>query len=130
MALQYDSTTGVSVTPLAFATAIGLVESNGNPNSKLGDDGRALGRFQVHPDECWGWAKRLSLAPQLSETWDSFVERIVEGFYSFHTDQGLTAIQTAMTWHIGHIVREESPDWDLGYASRFVDAARTLANAG
>lgn len=116
------------MTPIDFATAIGIVESNGNPNSPLGDDGRALGRFQVHPDELWGWATRLTLYPHLSETWDSFVDRVVQRFYTFHVAQSLTPVQIAMCWHLGHISRESDPDWDSGYAARF--AAAALGNAG
>lgn len=114
------------MSPDQFATAIGIVESNGDSDVPLGDDGRALGRWQIHPDEMWTWAKRLTLAPQVNETWDSFVGRLIKGFYSFHTVQTLTDVQIAMTWHLGHISREDSPDWDLAYADKFRNAARTV----
>ena len=109
---------GLSMTTQQFATVVGIVESNGDPNSPLGDHGRALGRFQIHPDEMWAWANRLALAPELGETWDSFIERIVEGFYTFHTAR-LAPIEVAMTWHIGHITKEGDPDWDASYAAKF-----------
>ena len=114
------------MTPQAFATAIGIVESNGNPNAPLGDGGRAIGRFQMHPDEMWTWARRLSIAPAANETWDSFIGRIVQAFYTFHCSEALTDVQIAMTYHIGHILRENSPEWDLGYAEKFSNAARGL----
>jgi hypothetical protein len=109
------------MTPRQFSHALAIVESTDNPNTPKGDGGRADGRWQIHPDEMWTWAHRLALAPQLGETWDSFVERIVEGFYSFHTAQ-LAPIEVAMTWHIGHVVHFGGAAWDAGYAAKFATA--------
>ena len=113
------------MTPQQFATAIGAVESNNNPNSPLGDHGRAFGQFQVHPDWVFDWARRLALAPQLGELWDSFIERLVCAFYSFHVSQ-LSAPEIAMTFHIGHVVHFGGADWDAGYGDRFSKAAAGL----
>lgn len=115
------------MTAKQFADALGVVESNGNPYAPMGDGGRALGRWQIHPDELWTWAHRLALAPELGETWDSFIERVVWGFYQFHTT--LSAVEVAMTWHIGHVVRENDVEWDDAYADRFNAAITGLNTA-
>ena len=106
------------MTPQHFAQCIGQVESNNNANAPLGDGGRAFGRFQTHPDWVWDWAHRLAIAPQLGELWDSFIERLVCGFYGFHCSH-LSAPEIAMSFHIGHIVRFGGDDWDVGYGNRF-----------
>lgn len=107
------------MTPQQFSTALGLTESNGNPNSPLGDHGRALGRFQVHPDWVFDWSNRLGIVPKLSETWDSFVERMVQAFYTHHVGGTLSDVEIAMAFHIGHLVHNYDPDWDSAYADRF-----------
>ena len=117
------------MTPDQFTYALGIVESSNNPNAPLGDAGRALGRYQCHPDFVWQWAHRLGLAPQLNETWDSFLTRLVVAFYNFHAPQNLTDVQIAMTFHEGHITREGDPSWDAGYALRFADAVQRIMPA-
>lgn len=114
------------MSPQQFAHAIAIVESNDNPNAPLGDAGRALGRWQWHPDAVWGWAVRLSVVPTLNETWDSFLYRLLLRHYVFHSQQGLTDVQCAMAFHEGHIVKEGDVDWDTGYAARFINAAVTV----
>ncbi len=108
--------------PETFATILGLVESDGNPNALLGDDGRAAGRFQIHPDFLWEWANRLKLQPKLNERWDSFYSRLVQAFFTFPFHLKLLPVEVAMTFHKGHIVRWATPlppDWDQDYANRW-----------
>ena len=115
------------MTPANFAKAIAVVESGDRSNPPLGDDGRALGRYQMHPDSS-GSGRRISKqCLRLSETWDAYFTRLIQQYFGYRTGQGLTAIQAAVSFHVGHIVREDDPTWDAQYASDFTDAARGLA---
>lgn len=118
------------MTPQQFAQIIAIIESGNISNPPLGDGGRAIGKYQMHPDFVFGWATRLGKLPMLGETWDSFFSRLIQGYYAFRVAGGYTPIQIAMSFHRGHPMREDSPDWLADdYAARFVDAARS-AGAG
>ena len=104
--VQYEAGESLPVNPDDFAHAIAIVESGDNPNAPLGDHGRALGRYQMHPDFMWDWCKRLNIHPELNETWDSFQYRLILRHYSFYSGQGLTDVQCAMSFHEGHLCRE------------------------
>ena len=101
-----------------FTTALGLTESDGNPNAPLGDDGRAVGRFQAHPDWQWTWAKHYNLAPNLDEKWDSWIERLVMAFAADHLKY-MTPEKVAMYFHLGHMSAPIDKGWDADYAARF-----------
>ena len=101
--------------------AIANVESNGNPNIGFGDGGRAMGRFQVHPDWLWGWANHYHLTPNLDETWDSFVRRVVTAFVDDHLSHMQPAI-VDMYFHLGHITYPKDIDWDQERCDKFIDA--------
>ena len=109
------------MTPFEFAHRIAVVESNNNPNAPLGDDGRALGRFQVHPDWLFDWSTNYHITPHLMETWDSFVIRVVEAFYQSHTT--MMDVEIAMYFHLGHPCKSTDSDWDKDYAERFTTAS-------
>lgn len=103
-----------------FVHALAMTESGNNTNAPLGDNGRAMGRFQVHPDWVFTFSSAYHLSPMLGETWDSFITRIVRAFYQEHVIKyGMTAEEIAMAFHIGHIVKADSSDWDVAYAERF-----------
>jgi hypothetical protein len=101
-----------------FLWCLGKTESKDNPNAPLGDHGRALGRFQVHPDWVDTQEKRFGIRPALNETWDSFATRLVIAFFE-HYSQSMTDIEVAMYFHMGHRVVSTDNDWDAGYAERF-----------
>lgn len=105
-----------------FAHTIAVIESNDNPNAPLGDAGRALGRYQVHPDWVWTQCRRLVTAPILNETWDSFIVRLVEGFYQLYSP-AMPDVEVAMFFHLGHHAHPTDGDWDTHYAARFNAAA-------
>jgi hypothetical protein len=108
-----------------FLAVLAHTESKSNPNAPLGDDGRALGRWQVHPDWVWSTARRFSLQPLLNESWDRFVERLVTAFYKEHS-QYLSDIEVAMFFHLGHLESPDQSGWDKGYAERFEEYAKKL----
>ena len=101
-----------------IARALAIVESNDNSNVPLGDGGRALGRWQVHPDRLFDEAKRFELTPHLGETWDSFVGRVLRAMIA-HELQNWTPIEVAMFWHLGHRLHEGEGDWDHAYGDKF-----------
>ena len=103
------------MTPQQFSKAIGLVESDGNPNAPLGDHGLAIGRFQMHP----AWIYDHILKPFVSESLDSWGERMVEAFYVAH--DYLPPVECAMWYHLGHRSMVSEIDWDADYAKRFND---------
>jgi hypothetical protein len=111
-----------------FLDALAQVESSNN-DREWGDGGRAMGRWQVHPDRLWSEARKAHLEPQLGETWDQFVGRVVGAMYNFFATRWAPR-EIAMYWHVGHFVRDGHPDWDLAYAQKFDDAmARALGQA-
>lgn len=111
------------MTTAQFIHALGMTESINDPDVALGDNGRALGRFQVHPDRLWYESHRYDLQPLLSETWDSFITRVVEAMYANWQAKLKTALDIAMYWHLGHFATPNSMDWDSAYAKRFSDYA-------
>lgn len=106
------------ITPEQFASALAEVESGGNWQA-WGDEGRAMGRWQVHPAWLWGWAKRYQLEPTVGESWDSFVMAVVVAFARDHFEQGFTPYSLAQYFHLGHARRR---DYDPAYAARFKEA--------
>lgn len=107
------------LTTAQFIHALAMTESINDPDASLGDDGCALGRFQVHPNRLWDEAHRLSMQPRLGETWDSFITRIVEKMHSKWQRYGKTDLEIAMYWHLGHFAFPASVDYDQEYATRF-----------
>ena len=109
-----------------FLFCLGKTESNDDPDIHLGDGGRALGRFQVHPDWVWTQCRRFGIQPALNETWDSFVTRLVTAFFDFYGGQ-MQDIEVAMYFHLGHRTLPTDNDWDVGYAERFQVFAADVA---
>jgi len=100
-----------------FMGALAVVESSNNDHA-WGDDGRALGRWQVHPDRLWSEMHRHTITPQLGETWDHLVWRVLLAIFFEFTGK-YCAVWIAMYWHVGHMCAATDDDWDLRYAARF-----------
>jgi hypothetical protein len=109
------------VTAQEFVYAIGKVESNNNPNAQLGDDGRAQGRFQCHPDWWDTWQPKSGIRAVVGDTWDSWQVRVLSWFFDYHAT--LDPVILAMYYHLGHISQPTDSDWDVDYASKFKAAA-------
>ena len=103
---------------LQFVSALAHTESGDNPNAPLGDNGRASGRWQMHPDWFWEWANHYNLPPDLNETLDSWFGRIILAFANDHL-RWMEPINAAMYFHLGHQTNPSKPDWDAAYAARF-----------
>jgi len=101
-----------------FLHCLAMTESNDDPDAPLRDGGRALGRFQIHPDAMDTMEKRFGIRPALNETWDSFLTRLVTAFVGFYQGQ-MSDIEVAMYFHLGHHARPTDDDWDKEYQQRF-----------
>ena len=115
---------GVKVTQTErIMEALALTESEDNANAPFGDHGRALGRWQVHPDWLWGWAKRAHLAPFLNEKWNDFIERVVMSFVNYAIKLGLEPIGVALYFNRGHVIYVDDKEWQdpavIAYRRRF-----------
>lgn len=107
-----------------FLKALAVVESSDDPEA-WGDQGRAMGRWQVHPDRLWSEMHAQSIKPAIGETWDQLVGRVLRAMFGkFESSRTLPEI--AMYWHVGHMLFAGRDDWDPKYAARFGAA---LANA-
>lgn len=100
-----------------FLKALAVTESADDPEA-WGDAGRAMGRWQVHPDRLWSEARLRELEPHLGETWDQFVACVLRAVFAKFIGFGRADV-VAMYWHVGHLVHPTDPDWDQKYAERF-----------
>jgi hypothetical protein len=116
----------LAMTTKDFLYCLGSTESRDDPNAPLGDGGRALGRFQWHPDAVWTNCRRFGIQPTLNEPWDSFLTRIVVAFYE-HFIPSMEADEVAMYFHMGHRVQRTDTDWDAGYQQRFQGYAAEIS---
>ena len=107
-----------------FLKALAIVESRDNPE-EWGDAGRAMGRWQVHPDRLFDECARSKIEPKLGETWDQLVARVLRAMWTYHYPMQ-DEVEIAMFWHLGHFSTPTESDWDAKYAVRFMAA---LANA-
>lgn len=100
-----------------FLNALAVVESS-NDWEAWGDGGRAMGRWQVHPDRLWQECRAGLIFPKLGETWDHLVERVLRTICTFYLDK-VTPGEIAMYWHVGHWCKPTDSTWDTKYAVRF-----------
>ena len=105
------------VTVDQFLKALAVTESADDPEA-WGDAGRAMGRWQIHPDRFWHECQLGKIFPKLGETWDQVVARILRAIAGFYLEK-VTPAEIAMYWHLGHWVLPTDSTWDQKYASRF-----------
>ena len=100
-----------------FLKALAVVESSDDPEA-WGDAGRAMGRWQVHPDRLWHEIQHGLIFPKLGETWDQLVARVLRTICEFYLPK-VTPGEIAMYWHAGHWCKPGDSTWDAKYAARF-----------
>ena len=100
-----------------FLKALAVVESSDDPEA-WGDCGRAMGRWQVHPDRLWYEVNAGRIPPTLGETWDQLVGRVLRTIFAFYVGK-VSPGELAMYWHVGHWVKPGDSTWDAKYAARF-----------
>lgn len=82
----------------------------------LGDNGHALGPYQLHPDFFIQWyAPVVSSAESWMEAMHLAITRCVEHYLA----QGRAADKVAMIFHLGAKAVLQDGQWDKNYASRF-----------
>jgi len=107
-----------------FLKALAVVESSDDPEA-WGDGGRAMGRWQVHPDRLWNEMHVHSITPNLGETWDQLESRVLRAIWAKYSIDYFPN-EIAQFWHLGHLPLAYPAGWDLKYDARFGAA---LANA-
>jgi hypothetical protein len=100
-----------------FLKALAMVESSDDPEA-WGDAGRAMGRWQVHPDRLFGEMATYKISPKLGETWDQLVERVLRVFVARWSPE-FSFDEIAQFWHLGHWPLSYPDGWDMQYASKF-----------
>jgi len=115
------------MTPGQFATLIAYTESDDNPHA-WGDDDRALGLYQAHPDWAITYAKRYNIWPLVGEKWNDWIGNLVCRFFVEYS-QTFTDTEVAMHYHLGHESLASNVDWDAVYAARFNYEASKLSIA-
>ena len=110
----------------AWAAALGEVESNNKPFS-FGDDGLAMGRYQIHPAFMFQWFPKDKLAVRLS--WDNAFMLALGKFFDHYSanlptftsgpaETASPALLLAMMFHLG-VEGVHQGQWDTNYAQRF-----------
>jgi hypothetical protein len=97
-----------------WAKALALTESNDNPHA-WGDNGKACGRWQMHPDFVDGW---LPTNENVAESWDDLFHDTLLNFYNNRIQAGVEPHKVAMEFHLSRHAVAEGKD-DPGYAARF-----------
>jgi hypothetical protein len=114
-------------TPAQFQAALAITESGDNPEA-WGDQGLAMGAWQVHPAWLWDQIRSFQIKPAVRSSWNSWVETYIEAFFHKYADLG-TPTEIAMHFHLGHASEPGDVDWDAEYASRFEAALAKVAAA-
>lgn len=104
--------------PSQFLKALAITESNDNP-AAWGDQGLAMGRWQVHPAWVWDHLCKTGLFPAVRESWNSWIERGIMYFVQLYSVR-FTPRELAMSFHLGHLSHLGDRDWDTAYDARFV----------
>jgi hypothetical protein len=97
-----------------LARRMAEVESGNNPNA-TGDDGRARGRWQMHPAWFLEWS-----VPRLGDTWDEAMARALLRYLRARALDGWSVFQVLGDFHLGHVPKAHA-DFAaaLAYAARY-----------
>jgi hypothetical protein len=97
-----------------FAYALALTESHNDPRA-WGDDGVAVGRWQMHPafvDEFW------PADLEVAESWDDLFRAVLREFYGKRQALNVPLPIMVMEFHLGVRAVAEGKR-DANYAARF-----------
>jgi hypothetical protein len=111
-----------------FIRAIARVESSDDPNVRLGDNGRAAGRYQQHPTFYASWQPTTAELQTMHEpTWDQCYELALRKFWRKRpVDKAFADVAVAYHLHGQHVYSGD----DQTYRQRFESARKALlANA-
>lgn len=100
-----------------FAQALALTESNDNPNAPLGDDGRAAGRWQMHPSFYEEWTTPIPHGTEPS--WDTQFRNALFRFYMRAVRNGIDDADAACGFNLSGQPEPGMAARDPVYAQRF-----------
>lgn len=95
-----------------FADALSRTESNNNDRA-YGDEGLALGRWQMHPAWFFEWQLHTC---KVDDSWFAVFRAALENFFKSHKEQD--PVRLAMIFHLGAAAVARGK-WDAAYAERF-----------
>lgn len=100
-----------------WSTALAYTESNNNPNAPLGDDGRAIGRWQMHLPFLYTWLTSYQWRGEI--TVDKRCELALRNFYNAAAKKDIDDIDAACGFN-----KTGEPDsckaiYDVDYATCF-----------
>lgn len=98
-----------------FADALSRCESN-NDDRAYGDEGLALGRWQMHPAFFHDYMPRKWL---VDSSWRDMFKQCLEVFWNEHDGAKADPIKFAMMFHLGVAAVLDEGRWDAAYAERF-----------
>ena len=97
-----------------FRAALALTESDNSPVA-WGDNLRAAGRWQMHPEF---FCEYHPLPAKTGETWDEWFGRTLENFYLSNGGDDERSIDLAMHFHLGKTAWKRGDD-DVSYRVKF-----------
>jgi hypothetical protein len=107
-----------------FKLALAMTESTNNPFA-WGDQGLAVGRWQIHPAWFHDW--RVD-PPAVRDSWDDVFDAALERFWRATVGKGMAPVSAAMEFHLGAAAVAHGK-WDADYADRFIERFRDAASA-
>ena len=97
-----------------LARRMAIVESGNNPDA-MGDDGRARGRWQLHPPWFAQWYQ-----PELGDTWDQADARALYRYLVDRHHRSASVFEALALFHLGHAPRSHSDYVSaVGYATGY-----------
>lgn len=97
-----------------WKAALAMTESTNNDRA-WGDEGLAVGRWQMHPAFVWDFGPD---DVAVRESWDALFADTLLNFYATRAPHVPDPVKLAMEFHLGlHAVAEGQ--WDQVYADRF-----------
>lgn len=108
-----------------FAAALGATESTDNPHA-WGDEGLAVGRWQMHPAFVDDYYPDDVI--EVHDSWNTFFRKVLLQFVTRREAAGSDVMRAAMEFHLG-VEAVRIGQWDAQYADRFSRAWAALTAA-
>lgn len=97
-----------------WRSALAMTESQNNPHA-WGDEGLAVGRWQMHPAFVWDFGPD---DVTVRESWDALFMSTLLNFFTERGPVVKDPVRLAMEFHLG-VAAVAAGKWDDAYAVRF-----------
>lgn len=97
-----------------WRAALANTESNDNDRA-WGDEGLAVGRWQMHPAFVWDFGPDVVT---VRESWDALFSATLRNFWDERSRVTPDGVKLAMEFHLG-VTAVRDGQWDEPYAQRF-----------